>query len=231
MNIKNMLCCAVVLSTLVFSNVSALEISLGVKGGVNLTNFYGAEEEYGLDPYENQKVKPGIAAGAALQLKLANMFAIEPEVLFSQKGQKASSNGSSEILYINYLELPVLAQFLIPVPVVTPIIYMGPAFDFKVGEIDGKTEYSSGLSVTMTDNERKALDKNFSGFDLGLALGGGAEIKAGPGKVVFDVRYTLGLVKVYKLTDYLKDIGITESDLPKDKNGALMFAAGYLFAF
>jgi hypothetical protein len=235
-NIKKLLCSAVVISTLAFSNVSALETSLGVKGGVNLTKFYGAEEVNGSDPYKYQKVKPGMAIGAALQLKITNMFAIEPEVLFSQKGQVLSGSLLGQDIkattYLNYIEVPVLAQFLIPVPVqvITPIVYMGPAFALKAGKIDGKTE-NGNITTHFSDEWRTNADEYISGFDFGFAFGGGAQFKVGPGNIIFDIRYTLGLTNTNKLTDQEKADGFTESDLQKDKNGALMFATGYLFTF
>ncbi len=57
-------------------------------------------------------------------------------------------------------------------------------------------------------------------FDFGLALGGGIDINAGPGKIVLDIRFTAGFLKVRfgsNVTDYY----------PEEKNRALSFIAGY----
>ena len=56
------------------------------------------------------------------------------------------------------------------------------------------------------------------GVDLGLALGGGVGFGAGPGEVVVDTRYTLGLTSV------------DESEWDMDvKNGAISLMVGYSF--
>lgn len=226
MNIRSSLCIAAVLSLVIFSNSSALEISAGVKCGLNLTKFYSADKiiigvdefnEVVLDPYEYQVIKPGFTIGAALQLKLKKMFAIQPEILFSAKGQKLEFDNYTQIINLNYLEIPILFELLIPAGIITPSLYAGPAFAFKLGKVNGKDEY---------DN----TDKCVNGFDFGIAMGGGIGIKAGPGNIIIDARYTFGLTKIFKLTDEMKLIGITEEYI-KNRNSALSFEAGYLFNF
>lgn len=232
MNIRSILYSALAFSIFAFSNVSALETSLGIKGGVNLAKFRG-------DSLEDQKVKTGLNIGAALQFKVAKMFAIEPEVLFSQKGTKMSQSlegesyddagepydGAGESydvkITVNYIEVPVLLQFLIPIQAVTPMVYVGPSFGFKVGK----------AKIEINDEKEDISNDEFNAFDFGLVFGGGIGYKAGRSNVVIDVRYTLGLTKLPKLSDEDKDMGMTEDDLPKIKNGALMLGVGYLFTF
>lgn len=239
MNFRSFICSAVVISVFALS-ASALEVSLGVKGGLNLSRLYGGEkvtdefsgESY--DPYEYQKPKSGMAIGVALQLKLADMFAIEPEVLFSQKGQKFKIDEMGmtavSVQKINYIEIPVLFQILIPAgDVFTPMVYVGPSFGIKAGKPDGYDEFE-GQKEEWTSDDRKSADESMSGFDFGLAFGVGAGIKAGPGSVVLDIGYSLGFLKLAKLSDEMKDAGFTESNLPKDKNSGFLFRLGYLFS-
>jgi hypothetical protein len=218
-----------VFSLIAFSNSSAAEVSLGVKGGLDLAKFYGVEKENGYDPYKNQVLKPGITVGTALEMKLAKMFAIQPELLFSSKGAKSKDGSNYYISTLNYLEIPVLLKFLIPAGIVTPQLFAGPSLAVKLGKVNG--EYKNGGDVVkMTDEERKEGDKSIRKVDFGIALGGGIGIKAGPGNVIFDARYTLGLTKIVKLTDEMKEFG-AEDDIIKHKNAALAFEVGYLFTF
>jgi hypothetical protein len=226
MNIRKFLCSAVAISIIAISNAFSIETSLGVKGGINLTGYYGEGKYWNGDGKEKQTVKPGMVIGAALQLKLANMFAIEPEVLYSQKGQKLTENGGHLEFCLNYIEFPVLAQFLIPLPVqvVVPMIYMGPAFAFRAGHVVIRNNDGSEFS----GND---IDGLFSGFDIGLAFGCGTELKTGFGNIVFDIRYTLGFINARKIADEMKALGISGSNVPAIKNSVLMFAAGYLYTF
>ena len=162
-------------------------------------------------------------------MKVASFFAFQPELFFSSKGQKFEHNGSTLIYKLNYLELPVLFKLLIPTGgIVTPTVYVGPSFALKLGKIDG-TMKNDGDKEDMPEDVRDEMDKSVNKFDFGLAMGGGLGINAGPGIIVLDVRYTLGLTKVNKLTDDMKSEGLTEDNL--SKNSTLSLSLGYLFNF
>jgi hypothetical protein len=236
MNIQSSFCIATALSLVIFSNSSALEVSGGVKLGLNLTKFYSGEtiefvdeyfDEIEYDPYESQVIKPGFAIGAVLQLKLKEMFAIQPEINFSAKGQKLQFDDYTQIISVNYLEIPVLFQLLFPARIITPTLYAGPSFAFKIGKVNGREGYV-GEGENWTDEIRDYTDRSVNGFDFGFAMGGSIGIKAGPGDIIIDARYTIGLIKVFKLTYEMIEEGITEEDI-ENRNSALSFEVGYLF--
>lgn len=217
---------------IVSSNACALEFSAGLKGGINLAKFYGARKleiivgHY--DPYKNQVMKPGSMAGAVLQFKVSDKFALQPEFLFSSRGQKVSDGTDWKTLILNYIEIPILTQFLIPIGVVTPTIYAGPSLAFKIGKVNRIGE-TGGIENNMDDNEREIFDKYYKKFDLGIAVGGSVGTKVGPGSLIADFRYTLGLLYIEKLTSDLESQGITKEDF--SKHSVLTFGLGYLFAF
>src|SRR4051812_41995660 len=63
------------------------KLLFGVKAGVNLSNVYDAQgEEFQADP------KLGLAAGAFLSIPIGKYIGIQPEVLFSQKGFRATGS-------------------------------------------------------------------------------------------------------------------------------------------
>lgn len=185
-------------------------------------------------------MRPGLAIGAALQLKLASAFAIQPEVLFSCKGFKLKEefyddySGESiditEKISFRYLEIPVLFQVLIPAgDAVIPQLYAGPAVAFKTG-FAGKEE--AGDEEELTDKEADEMSELLKTVDFGITMGAGLGIKAGPGRLVLDIRFTLGLTDIQDIPDLEKDImeemGVS---IEKERNMAHSFLFGYMFEF
>ena len=83
------------------------QLQFGVKAGVNMSNVYDSKgQEYKADS------KIGLAAGVFLAIPIGKYFGIQPELLFSQKGFKASGSvlGSNyEFTHTtNYLDIPIL---------------------------------------------------------------------------------------------------------------------------
>ncbi len=208
-----------------WSSASALDLGLGVKGGLNLSSTYG------IDYKEDKGMLPGPVIGAGLQLKLASVFAIQPEVLFSSKGIKLKEKDVTTRTILRYLEIPVLFQFLIPASdVVVPQFYAGPAIAFKTG-FDIKAEYMD-KELDIPNSEIDEAEDMLKSVDFGIAMGAGLGFKAGPGRLILDVRYTLGLTSIQDISDEVKEVadalGIS---IDKERNMALSFMLGYMFEF
>src|SRR5690606_1658821 len=84
----------------------AQNTQIGVKGGVNLSNFY-------VDEVQDNNMKVGLNLGLFAKLPVTSGFAIQPELLYSSKGSKIAYNnifGDGEYRFnCNYLEMTVLA--------------------------------------------------------------------------------------------------------------------------
>ena len=91
---------------LVASPVSAQEISGGGKVGLIVSNLSSPE---GFD----STTKSGFAAGGFVSIGINDLFSIQPEVLFVQKGAKLTEDGDEATLKLNYVEVPILAVFTI----------------------------------------------------------------------------------------------------------------------
>lgn len=219
------ICAMLVAVTSLWSSASAVDLALGVKGGLNLSRTYGVD--YG----DFMVMRPGLAIGAGLQLKLANAFAIQPEVLFSCKGIKLEEDDNSEQLSFRYLEIPVLFQVIIPASeTVVPQIYAGPAIAFKMG-VKAKAE-EDGKTVDIPDAYNEVISDMMNTVDFGIAMGAGLGIKAGPGRLILDVRYTLGLTGIQDITDEVEEAAdALGASIDKEKNMALSFMLGYMFEF
>jgi hypothetical protein len=215
----------------------AISIDLGLKGGINLAQFYGdgVNKIEEVDDHSDMTFIIGGYGGLGFGIQIIDKFAIQPEVLFSMKGSKYGNricsataptigNSSSEmkcsdyILVLNYLEIPILFKLIIPAGAVSPNIYSGPALGILLSA-KGKVEDS---------NKNDDLKNNVEPIDFGLAMGGGIDIKAGPGKIVIDIRYNLGLIPNKDPFDMgFDDVGWDVNF----KNSTLSLIAGYSFIF
>ena len=195
--------------------VHSMELNLGIKGGINLGTMYG-EYVDDLSDGMDKKLQPGLIAGLGLQIKPVDLFCISPEVLYSGKGVNMEMSGegitANMRILSSYLELPVNFAFVIPAGnVVMPKLYAGPVFGFNLTseieyEIDG-------------DSETEDTKDDISVFEFSLDFGGGCDFDLGPGLLLVDIRYTLGLTTLDN-----------DSSDPADvKNGTLSFMAGWAF--
>jgi hypothetical protein len=141
---------------------------------------------------QNIKTRVGIAAGGFVTVGVSKNFAIEPELLFVQKGGKGSDATSTTNLKVSYVELPVLLKFRFPGKsggVVVPHIYVGPTLGFKAGCNLSGTDGSITVSGKC---EAQPFDFKIKSTDFGATFGGGVDV----GRAIIDVRYDLGLTKI-----------------------------------
>jgi hypothetical protein len=194
-----------VLLVLTFSLVSAQKIGGGIKAGMNIANFHG-------DDVEDSQSKIGFCGGGFVSFSLG-IVAIQPELLYSQKGAKWEEEFLDETWRLtykfNYLEIPVLVKMIIPVQgKVMPNLFLGPYFGFTITDPRGELEVDG---TTMEDDLEGVKDT-----DVGVVFGGGLDFVLGQGKIVFDVRYDLGLTS---LDEEGADV----------KNNVISFLLGYSF--
>lgn len=140
-------------------------VQLGVKVGANLSNVY---DEKGQDFVADPKL--GVAGGLFLRLPLGKFIGLQPEILFSQKGFKATGTvlgGSYSLTRTsNFIDVPVLFA-------VKPISYLtilaGPQFSYLTKKTDVLT---SGNNTVLQEKEfqNDNVRKNILCFNLGADL-------------------------------------------------------------
>lgn len=160
------------------------QVAVGVKGGVGWFTLSGA-------PDISIKSKIGAAVGGFLTIGVTDVFAIQPELLWVQKGAKAtdSSGGgtSSGSFEIDYVELPLLGRFIArPRGSVRPYVMVGPVVGYRAS---AKVTSTSGGRTEASDFKDETKDT-----DVGVVFGAG--LKAG--LFVVEARYTLGLTDIAK---------------------------------
>jgi hypothetical protein len=141
---------------------SSDKLQFGLKAGANFSNVYDSK-----DQEFNADYKVGFAAGAFLAIPIGKYLGFQPEILFSQKGYKASGTFISipyEFTHTtNYIDVPLLFA-LKPSALVT--LLAGPQFSFLVKQ---KDVFTSG-SFTDTQEQEFENDKSVQCFSGGIDI-------------------------------------------------------------
>lgn len=184
----------------------------GVKLGLNMATLSGS------DAPDDVKMALGLAAGGFMTWSVNDMFAIQPEILFSQKGGKVESSGtemgidwsSETTMTLSYLDIPILAKLNIPMEGnVKPNVVLGPSIGINVGATAETEVTIAGISASDS-----ADIEDVAALDLGLVIGAGVTID----KISVDARYQLGLTTT--------DSSEAEADI---KNSVIQVLVGYSF--
>ncbi|BAP31578.1 opacity protein [Chryseobacterium sp. StRB126] len=179
---------AVTAGTLAFAQqkTSSSPVSFGVKGGMNVSSL---SKNNSLD---DQKSKIGFNAGVFANIPVASSFSIQPEVLYSQYGEKSdyklnNSTTISNSTKLDYITVPVMFQYN-----ALPNLYLeaGPEFGFMVSAKNKVKNESTGQSST-TDNYKD----NLNTFNFGVGLGAGYYFTPNFG---ITARYVAGLTDIAK---------------------------------
>jgi hypothetical protein len=186
------------------------QISIIPKAGVTFSSISYDEEP------EDQKTQIGFVGGVGLDIGIIkNFFSLQPELLFIQKGDRFDERDVEAKTTLNYLELPLLAKVSFGSQAIKGYLNAGPSLALG---LTGKYKVEGGANAGETDirfgdsnnDGRRYLDNR---FDFGLQFGGGGSFGLGPGAVIADIRYGLGLSDL--------------NDEDKAKNRTFAFTLGY----
>lgn len=180
----------------IFSTQS-LKAQASIRGGINIASMSANATEKNYKDYENQSII-GFQVALAMPFRLSNNVAIQPELVFIQKGGKSQYISDENNKYIstftsNYIEVPVslklglgntagggIGFYVLGGP------YVGIALNGKY-----KNELTF-LGVTSTSN--KTVDYTDDAntekrIDWGFNVGAGLSL----GKMYLEGRYNLGI--------------------------------------
>ena len=166
-------------ASVITSNEVCAQMRAGIKGGLNVSNLY-------VDEADDENARYGFNLGVYGQVFSSDVFAIQPELLFSTKGTKAEYGGNffdQTIKFnLNYLDLPVLAVFKLGE---SAEIHVGPYVSYL---LSANISHDGDLGSGVDD-----LDKdNLKSFDYGLSGGFGLNF----GNFQVGARYNYGLAKI-----------------------------------
>lgn len=202
-----------------------VEVRPGVRGGVALMTIADL-------PGESER-RTGLSAGGFVTVDLPGPFALQPELLYVQKGATAEQTrrtADGQFIVIDqavetgYLELVALGEIQVPgVPLVTPTIGVGPT----VG-----TNLSSNLDLTARVfdqfGEEQQIDLeqppklDARSLETGLLASAGVNVDVAFGTVSVSGRYRTGLTDA-------SDGGGSSDQLDLGTNRGFSITAGILF--
>ncbi|RYY84175.1 MAG: PorT family protein [Chitinophagaceae bacterium] len=146
---------------------------LGLKGGLNLANVGGSTAE--------RSMRLSGHGGVLVHIHLAPQIALQPEVVYSGQGFKATNNNVEYTMALDYLNVPFMLQYMFDNGF---RVEAGP----QVGVLlSGKIKDASGSTDIKT---------RFKEADFGIGLGANYLSYSGFG---IGARYNFGITKITKL--------------------------------
>jgi hypothetical protein len=205
------------------------QMSIIPKAGVTFSNVVNKDDT------EGQRAKTGFLVGVGLNLPIVeDFFSVQPELLYIQKGFGFDTE-DFDIKFretINYLEVPILAKIAFGGDIAKFHVSAGPSIGFGLGgnykfsgdDADQIEDIVGSLDgdVTFGSDDDDSYNNR---LDIGAQFGIGAGFKVGPGSLLLDLRYGLGLSNLLKED---ADLGIDESD---GKNRVIAISLGYAIPF
>lgn len=185
--------------------------AIGIKGGLNISNL-------SIDDSDDKNLLYGFHAGLFNKIALSESFAIQPELLYAQKGLEldydaAGVDGESKFK-LHYIDLPVLMVFNLSRDL---SINAGPYISY-LAAASATTEADLFDSFDL-DSEDEIDRDQFNSIDYGLSAG--ITFDLNPLLIGFD--YNWGLRKV------AKDDQAAEFLLGDAKNRVIRVSAGLKF--
>jgi len=183
-----------------------LDLTVGGKGIVGHNFFSGKDYKDDLDDLNAKtEFRFGYSFGAFVVIGITPMIAIQPELMFSQFGGKFGASAEdffdtpglpgdvSGVFYNSYLEVPVLAKLRFN----RFSVFVGPDFLIKLGDGKGGLEATNdtvqaGIEAAGEDIQDLESDA-LKSFVINGIFGVGYDHPLGPGALMIDARYMLGL--------------------------------------
>jgi hypothetical protein len=180
---------------------------LGLKAGANYANVYDTEgEDFKAD------ATLGLAAGVFATVPVLNSVSIQPELLFSQKGFKATGQllGSSYSLErtSSYLDIPILVAFK---PIRAFTLLAGPQYSYLLKQ---KDVFENGANTI--EQEQEFMNDDYRKYNLAFVGGADVAVK----HLVIGARAGW---------DLIKNNGNGDATTPRYKNAWLQATVGYIF--
>ncbi len=186
---KKILLLMIILSFVFIGTLPAQGMGFGVKGGMNMAKFTGDDADFEGEADAGSVF--GATVGGFASFNLGDKLAIQPEILFTQKGSsyELSEEGLEFLMdfKMNWLDIPVLAVFKV---MDNLSVFAGPFLELYLsGKIDMEISY---LGESESDSEDiESEDISSPGF--GLIFGGTYMVTDNIG---VEARYAMGLTSM-----------------------------------
>ncbi len=190
---RSLMILGVILGLTCFASTASAEFrfeGVGLKGGISFSGAAYADDD--LNTLADTKL--GFSAGAQFVLGFHPIFALQPELLFVNKGNsfKVSALGIStdNTISTNYLEVPILAVLRLPlIEGITPYVMGGPYAGYFL--------FGSQTTATSNRSETNNFDADdINRLDFGAAFGAGVNLQLANFVLTVDLRHAMGFNNV-----------------------------------
>ncbi|MDR3713683.1 MAG: porin family protein [Puia sp.] len=171
------------------------QIQYGVKAGANFATITGSDAS-------GAKSITNFNGGVFAKIPLAGSLSLQPEVLYSGQGAKATQDGYEAKVNLGYLNVPVLVKYNLPMGF---SVQTGP----QIGFLLSATDKLNGVSIPGAKSSYQSTDFSWD-FGAGYVT---------PFNLGIEARYGLGLTKIGKAQD--------GDPAPNIKNG--VFSVGLFY--
>ncbi len=199
---------------------------VGLRSGVNLARWYW-ENDADVDK-DAIKNLPGLYIAVPFEVSVTNGIFLQPELAYTRKGVRLESKETSETgtleidarTKFDYLSLDMLLKGKFGSDVPQFYILAGPGLAYAThGKITAEATFTNSTSTSGEETEDIDFkDDNVSRFDFSVLFGGGIEMPLGPGRLLLDARYSLGL----------QNLNTEDTTDTKIFNRGVLFSAGYM---
>lgn len=183
---------AMMVSAATFAQNEVGQLTIQPKVGVNIANITDA---VGADP------RIGLAAGAEFEYGITDNIGLSAGVLYSMQGAKASEESVDYTLKLDYLNVPILANF-----------YVAKGLALKLGVQPGFKLSSKVKGEASGVTAELEVEDGVKSVDLSIPVGISYQYQ----NLVFDARYNWGVTKI-----------IDDAD---SKNSVFQITVGYKFS-
>lgn len=169
---------------------SAQSASLIIKGGLNMSNFYGSN-------LNDKNIKPGFHIGVGADLEFLHNVSLQTGLFYSAKGAKYNyySKLTEDVEFewsANYIQLPLHLAYKFDItPGAKLVLHAGPYLAYGIGGERKINNYRGDLDQLFGEQDVNTFDKNhgLKRFDSGVGIGVGAEF----GLITIDLGWDMGL--------------------------------------
>lgn len=178
----------------------------GVKAGLNFNSMSDISLN---DPKGSYDGKTGFHVGAFYKVGLPLGFALQPELLYTQKGGTVASlpDVPKTDVKMHYVQLPVNIQWGVDLVLFRPFLLVSPYIGYAIAKGDGFSDIKWS---------------NFNKFEYGIGLGAGLEVW----KFQVSGRYCWDLGKIGTFKEDMKNLNSVMKDA---KNKGFELSIAYIF--
>jgi len=165
-------------------------ISYGIRAGLNLAEFTGPgyfNDQSGNTSYSGKKIYLGFVIGLIAEIPLTNQLFFQPEVDFTQAGNKIKNADFTQTLKLGYLNIPLLLKFK---PVEGVNVFGGVAADYLL--------YANNNSQYQLKQTSGSVRSDFKTLGLSMTAGAGYGFTENLG---IELRYVRSIFNINKINN------------------------------